>query len=529
MAIFKDKEDVTLDTKKSGNSSTGFVPKKKKDHNFLYYINPGHLKAAINGYGFTFDFKKDLGRYAVFIILEIALAYFFNLQIGYAILFILIGAMFIPNLLVISYKNMYEQRRFYDANVYMEQLLYSFKKTKNFLASLEDIKIQFKDGPMHDVIVEAIDHIKNTFSDNANPEQEAADIIEANYKSVKINTIHRFILKAEHLGGGIDNTTQLLLEDRSAWESRTETFQKEKQHRKTLVIASIAITVLLCLVFVRMPPIMTKLDGIDISHNAAVELGTIAMWFLDILLYTKTMKKLSSDWLDDGKEVNQEEIVNKYYKVINYNFKEEKMKSIKLALLPIGLTVLFFALNIIPVAIIAGVIAVFCLFQDKIDYSLARKAVIREINLKFPQWLTELALLLQSESSQVAIMQSAKTAPAVLQPALQKFQKELQENPKSVDPYVNFLSEFDIKQVGSAMKMLYSISAGTGGSPDEQIADIMRRNIAMLDVVEAQENSNKMASLLIYFLAPQIIGSSKLLIDMLIFFVVALGSMSTGY
>ena len=46
----------------------------------------------------------------------------------------------------------------------------------------------------------------------------------------------------------------------------------------------------------------------------------------------------------------------------------------------------------------------------------------------------------------------------------------------------------------------------------------------MLEVVEQQENENKMGSMLLLFLAPQLVGSGKMLVDMMIFFLVSLSN-----
>ena len=53
-----------------------------------------------------------------------------------------------------------------------------------------------------------------------------------------------------------------------------------------------------------------------------------------------------------------------------------------------------------------------------------------------------------------------------------------------------------------------------------QIADIIRRNNAMLDKVERQANEDSLVKLMSLIMAPQISASLKLIIDMIVFFVV---------
>ena len=75
------------------------------------------------------------------------------------------------------------------------------------------------------------------------------------------------------------------------------------------------------------------------------------------------------------------------------------------------------------------------------------------------------------------------------------------------------------------MKMLYSISSGTGGDPKKQIAEIIRRNNMLLDKSEKNAFDNVFAGLYGLFLTPAIVGSGKLLMDMLVFFVLFMGQM----
>ncbi len=500
------------------------APKLKKKSS-MYYLNPRHMIEEIKEYDRD-EYNKygDVGFIGMFFAIEFFTAFAFALQPLYFIAFMLLGALFLPHLLVIKHKNKYEEKRFYEANAYMEQVLHSFKKSKKYLTALYDIRPQFKGTEMGEDIDVAIDHITNECDQDANPVKEAMDMLEEKYSCNKIHTIHQFMFKAESLGGDFENTVNLMLEDRSAWEGRVNKLQQMKNSKKALVVASIVMTVLICLFFIRLPMMMNELKNLSIAHNFIVEIGTLIMWVLDVMLYTKTEKKLSDDWLNDRYASKPGDAKRRYNKVVNYNLRKERDKSLKFAILPGIFTVLGIVLGKPLIIIPCAIITVFMLFQHRVDYSLAKKAVIREINLTFPQWLMELALLLQSESSQRAIQISYATAPAVLQPALEKMIHDMYEDPKSPDPYNNFLKEFDLKQVQSAMKMLYSIAAGTGGSPDQQIADIIRRNIAMLEVVEQQENENKMGSMLLLFLAPQLVGSGKMLVDMMIFFLVSLSN-----
>lgn len=158
------------------------------------------------------------------------------------------------------------------------------------------------------------------------------------------------------------------------------------------------------------------------------------------------------------------------------------------------------------------------LFQHKVDYHLAKKKVIEEIQREFPRWLMEMSLLLQSDSVQVSLFKSFEHAPEVLKPELEKMYAKLQKNPTAIEPYLEFMADFEIKGVSSAMKMLYSLSAGTGGNSENQITDILRRNQVMLDDAQKAVDRQSVASMYFLFGAPVVIGGAKLMLDMVVFF-----------
>lgn len=486
---------------------------QKKIRNIFYYLKPKNMMGEITGYGYVFNMQKTLLTYLVYTVGSVILGILFRLDIPYIAALVLIGFLFLPKLIVSTYKNMYEQRRFIDCNVYMEQLLYSFRKSKKIVTSLKDIKIQFKNGPMYDLIDKAEKHILTTYNSEEDVELEALRMIEENYQCVKLKTIHRFLLKVENLGGTFDSTIELLLTDRSMWEQRQIHLQQEKKKKRSLVISSIVMSVILCLVFVKLLP-----AEMDISKHPLVQLMTVVMWFLDCIVYVRADSKLSSDWLQ-MKEINKpEESLRKYNKIMNYDNKKEFKKSCIYAAVTALIGLISFFAGLKWIAVIFFILSVIMLFQHKIDYRLAKKSLIQEIERKFPQWLMEMSLLLQSDSVQVSLYKSFDHAPEVLKPELEKMYLKLQNNPTAVEPYLEFMDEFDIKSIQSAMKMLYSLSAGTGGNSEAQIEDIIRRNNVMLDDVEKTTNEKSMASLYILFAMPLLIGGAKLLVDMTIFF-----------
>jgi hypothetical protein len=130
----------------------------------------------------------------------------------------------------------------------------------------------------------------------------------------------------------------------------------------------------------------------------------------------------------------------------------------------------------------------------------------------------DVSLLLQSENVQVALQKSYDDAPLLLKPELKLMLQQLSQKPTDMEPYLSFLEDFALPEVQSSMKMLYSISEGTGGNATSQITDIIRRNQVLMNQAERMKNEDALAGMYVLFLAPQVTGGAKMLVDMLMMF-----------
>ena len=102
--------------------------------------------------------------------------------------------------------------------------------------------------------------------------------------------------------------------------------------------------------------------------------------------------------------------------------------------------------------------------------------------------------------------------------------EELSQNPESLEPYLNFLKDYDLPDVHSAMRMLYALSNGGYGNSEKQLSQILKRNQELLDKAEREQNQDSLAGLYALFLAPALTGAGKMMIDMTAFLVVFLAS-----
>ena len=496
-------------------SREGRKMKSCEKASFFYYINPKNVSSVIEMYGYAYSIKNTILVYLAVIAAACVMGFVFRLPPGYVAVVAMAGIFYAPKIIINSYRGMYEQKRFSDVNIYIEQMLYSFRKNPIILTALQDAgRAIAKDSPMKEVIERAIEHIKYDLeSDHAY--EEGLKIIEEAYKCQRIRDAHRLMLKVNSNAGDYKNSTKVILMNRRGWETQTCKHQKECKARQKMVEIALGIV---CLTTTITPLLINaQLQEIQMTDYMLYRIGTVVMLVMCIIVYAKTDRLATINWLDSESELSPEEQVALYEKVEYFDFQQERKKSIRWTGAPLACFVVFFFLKWkIPMLAMIPV-AVLTLNQHKAGYALAKKKLVREINRAFPQWLMEMSLLLQTTPNvHAAIHKSIADAPPVLVPALQKMERELDENPESNEPYCNFLRSYNYMDISSAMGMLYSISHGGGGDADHQIEEILEKNVVLLEQMEEMQNEKRIASMQMQILLPSLIGGFKFLIDMVL-------------
>ncbi len=421
-------------------------------------------------------------EYSLMCLGMIFLGRFFGLHLLPQILLLLAGMALLPFLIRNAYRNRYFQQKFSDLNVYMEQFLYSFQNTRKVLTTLEDTAELFDEGEMKHTIQAARDHILYTYNE-ANFQEKGLGILEENYPYPVLRMMHRFALRTEEIGGECKESVDLLLSARRMWADRVFSLQQEKKIKRREVMMSIATSLLLCSMIYYMAG---KMD-LDVASHPVAQVMTIVVLVLDLLIYYRADKKLTAGYFA-AKEKDDAMYVKQYKRIQSYG---------------------------------NGPLA-------RLGKRAAIRSVTRELKAKFPEWLMQLSLLMQSENVQVAIFKSYDSAPAILKPALSQLIGRLTINPNDRKAYMEFLSDFTMPEVKSTMKMLLAIAEGSGGDERSQIADIIRRNQKMQDEAARQKDKDSLAGMYALFLAPQLTGGLKLVVDMILLFVVYLGHMGTS-
>lgn len=502
-----------LNNKKKG----GKVKKDSKPGHFAF-LNPKNLVKEINRYGYHFTLIGFWKFYLISLLGVLITALVYKLQPIYILIVVIFTLLLTPAIIGMVYKNLYEQKRFLDVTNYLEQLLYSYRKKPKLLAALRDTLLIFQEGRMHDLITLSIDNIQNRpIKEGEGMYQSIFFEIEDEYKCRRMKQAHEFIIKAENQGGDFNKAIDILLEDRRLWIERVYEMQQERKNLKIKIIVSLFLSFVICGMAMFMIP-----TDFDTLNNPISQISTTLLIISNILIYYIAEKKLSASWLDDMQE-NIEEIKRYYDNIVNFNKRKERKKSIVMAACCSTLCLMGISFNSVP-TIVCGIIAVFfALMQPNTKLKIARKHTMREIEKAFPVWTMELALLLQTDNPHVALMKSVQKAPFILKADLQKLVEDIETDPTSVEPYLNFMPDFDLPDIQSVLRMVYSMSESGVEDADQQIMFLVERNNRLLDKAERMSNEDKISGIALLILVPMLTGSLKMMVDLGMFLISLLG------
>lgn len=499
------------------------VKKKKRKKGVLQYWNPKLLNLEIQRCGYTFRASSYI-KYLLAVYLGIAgFAYLFQLQLFFAGIVMIAASVFLPAVFLMNYKNLYEEKKFEDLTAYMEQLLYSFKRRAKILTALEDTKLLFVQGKsrLYDGIEYAVSHIQSAQS-GGNLYEEAFFEIEKEYGCKRLYKTHDFLIKVERAGGNPDAAIEILLNDRKMWIDRIYGLQKEKKNIKIKVTIGIGLSLLICAMSILMLP-----REFHITQNPVSQAVTAATIILNMLIWYVAQKKLSGSLILSDEDTQTSEICEKYEYVVHGDRKREKIKYM--------IWGIAFAGSAIWLRDIAGTAAAAAAFgaagwmmtQEKRKYRNARKAVVREVEKRFPEWLMNLSLQLQTDNVHVSLKKTISDAPQILKKDVIRLVEEIEQQPNSLHPYICFMKEFQIPDVLSAMKILYSMAAFGTGEMGNQIDALVQRNSVMMDRAERLKEEDMMAGVGFLVLLPMITGVVKMLADLVLVIIEILSVVNT--
>lgn len=488
----------------------------------LKLLNPKNLEREVHVYGYNFSWKSHLLLILSSILGIGAVGIVFKLEPLYFTVIIAAVLAVLPVFILDMYKSMFEQKRFSDAVTYAEQMLYAFQKTGKVVSALRETREIFDAGQMRDVLEQAVDYLE---SGNAETEKgvlrEALEIVEKPYSCTKIQTVHKLLTSAEEYGGDTENAILLLLEDVELWKRRGYKLQAEKRRNHVDNILSIIISTILCAAALYVLDSMGDLfpqasTGVEIFKIPVIQISSLLFILMMLAVLMKSFKKLTTNWLKEKGLHADSYILSSYKKVMDYDEKKERKKSLMYASPFLIVAILLLFIHLEWLGIICALLGAILLFQHRIGYTLAKTDINQELYAKLPQWLMQIALLLQSNNVQVSIAKSVEGAPAVLQEELRKLVERVKTKPDKLTSYTDFCKEFDVPETQSCMKMLHSMSESGTGNVKVQVNNLLCRVNEMQNIADQIRDKNAAFKMRLLFSYPIMGASLKLLIDLII-------------
>lgn len=486
----------------------------------LKLLNPKNLEKEVHRYGYHWTWKSQAALTTGALLGMGIVGFVFQLQAGFLAVIMAAMIFLLPVLVLDVFLKMFEQKRFSDAATYMEQMLYSFQKSEKVLLALKETRELFEDGQMRQVIQEAVWYIeRGQAKTEGGMLKEALSIIEHAYSCTKLRMVHELLISAETYGGETEQSVMLLLEDLELWKRRGYQLQRDKKtsHRDNII--SIVVATVLCAVALY---VLDAMKGLFVTAAAPFEIFQVpviqysSLFFLlfSLFVFAKSTRNLNRNWLKEEGVREEKQVMESYRTVMEYDERREKRKSLLWAAPFLTGAAAGFLLRKEWIGILCLGIACFLLVQHKTGYSLAKKDVTEALYLVFPQWLMEIALLLQGNNVQVSIGKSIPAAPEILKPELEKLMERLQREPERLASYTDFCKEFDIPEAASCMKMLHAISEAGTGKAEIQIHELMKRVSEMQAKADEIRNRNISFQMKMIFAYPVIAATIKLLIDL---------------
>lgn len=502
----------------------------------LRLLSHKNLEREVHIYGYHYSSKTHLLLIIGVLTGSIALGLIFKLSPQFVLAVVISALLILPLLILSMYKRMYEQKRFSEAGQYVDQMLYSFLKHQKIYASLKDCMRVMKEGGMYDVMKQAVSHIDRGVADSDDGVlREALALIETAYPAEKIQTANELMLRVEERGGEFEHSVNLLLQDADVWKRSRYKLQAEKKQRHVEAVLCILFSTFLCCAVLYAlnwaGTLFPSNKTFDIFSYDIVQFTSTILIIFHLFVFYKSSKNLTADWLLDREGENEKLVLSSYETVMNYEPDKERKKSLLFAapVLVAAVACMFFG-KMLSAVVCLG-IAVLFMFQHRIGYKLAKDTVRGELYVRFPQWLMDLALLMQNNNVYVSLKKSRENAPELFVPQLDELLLRIEDAPDDVESYTGFFGIFEIPEITSCMQMLYAVAENGNGDVDVQVEHLIRRIHEMQKQVQEAAGDHAKFKMDIVFSYPMAAACIKMAVDMtfgMVVMLTMLGSMQLG-
>jgi hypothetical protein len=118
-----------------------------------------------------------------------------------------------------------------------------------------------------------------------------------------------------------------------------------------------------------------------------------------------------------------------------------------------------------------------------------------QIRYQFPIYLRQIQVLLQNNTVVTSIERSLVYAPSLFKDEVAHLAQQLRDNPQDLDPYLDFLSFYELPEIARAMKLLYRYNTVGQADSYHQLNRMIQSTSKWL---REERVSRKQSALLVY-------------------------------
>lgn len=478
-----------------------------------------HLSATIKGYGYDYSFSKYMLWVIVTLAAMVGASYVYSLHFMNMLTVTVAAIIALPMIIKAQFSYISNNDRFEQIVNYLDQMILSFKRNPKILEALENTE-DLVDGKMKECVQRAIHIIKND-TKSKNVYAKALLVIEKEFRCSRLRTLHRFLMNVENENStayhvGLDN----LYFDIRSWVSRTYQYQADlAATKKKIVIVmglSLGIAAFFSYVLQSSQEKMSANYDFNVIDKPVYQIATVIFLLLFIIIFVFLNTKVNGNWLvNDISDVDEGTVENYLNEIKNYSGFIDNLKQPIIAACFGGLLAFVGVLIHKKLIVILGIVlAVFLLLKRKLSYNKKKKTIERELLKEFPMWMRDVAISLNNMVVVKAVRQSLRTAAPILKPFIRDFLREVEKDPVSIRPYINFLGGYNVSELSTAVKTLYSIRILSHEDSQRQVNDLIQRNQELLANAEQLRHQDSIGSVTMISMLPMVILSFKLIVDM---------------
>lgn len=515
--MFKKKErEIVTETKENYITRESLHKESalKRLNKYLKLLSFKNLNYTIQNYGYNYSFGRYMASIVILMAGIVASGYIFKLEFQTIVWLGFFAILLLPIIILSQIRFLHNNYRFEQMSTYLQEMITVFKVNPKILYSLKEVQDLYTSPKgMKATIQKSIDYIEHNSEANDDFYKRALDLIEEDYPCTRVHSLHSLMLTVENQNSvNYHDAINDLYEDIQAWITRTYDYQIELKNIKNQFTIVILLTIGVASAMVNiLPSNMTSF----VTHPV-YQVATALMLAIFLGMFCFVQSKLNGQWLVNDIDKDDKKILKSIEYVEKFDEKKSKKHSIIKAIIVAIVPIFGFITNNNNLQVIGGLATIVVFFWDRIQYKGHFSNIEKELRKTFPVWLRDVSLNMHNLVVTRAIKQSYPNAPTVLKYYLTDFINELEEDPVTIRPYNNFLKKFYINDITSSMKSLYSIKQQNGDNASKQISDLIMKNQNMMEKSERIRNENQLIGMNMMGTLPMIVGSLKLIIDMVL-------------